>query len=263
MGIPAARVGLEVGPVDVVFDPGRVAAFAEAIGDPRRGRQVPPTYIVVPTFGLVVRTLTEAVDVRSLGGGVHGEEDIRVHRPVTPGMRLSASGSVHGVRVSPSGTRIAMRIQAVGAHGALVVEHFWTTFVRGAMLGESRGRDLPDHQLTDEVRAAPTRHLSVAVPDDVTRQYAEASGDHSPFHTDREAARAAGFPTIILHGMCTLGLVVAAVAPAATRVAVRFAKPAYPGHPLEVDVYDIAPGICAFEASSQDVPVLTNGRLEM
>jgi acyl dehydratase len=262
MSMPAERAGAEVGPVEVVIDPVRVAAFAEAIGDERAGREVPATYIVVPTFDLVVRTLTGAIGSGPLTGGVHGEEDIHLHRPMTPGMRLLAMGSVHAVRVSQSGTRIAMRIRATDAGGALVVEHYWTTFVRGATLGESRGLDPPDHQLTDGIRERPARHLRVPVADDVTWRYADASGDHSPFHTDQEAAQAAGFPTIILHGMCTVSLAVAAIAPRATRVAVRFAKPAYPGHPLEVDVYDIAHGVCAFEASSQGVPVLTNGRLE-
>ena len=39
----------------------------------------------------------------------------------------------------------------------------------------------------------------------VTREqinaYAEASGDHNPIHLDEEAARAAGLPGVIAHGM--------------------------------------------------------------
>jgi acyl dehydratase len=33
------------------------------------------------------------------------------------------------------------------------------------------------------------------------RAYAEASGDHNPIHLDDEAARAAGLPGVIAHGM--------------------------------------------------------------
>jgi acyl dehydratase len=36
-------------------------------------------------------------------------------------------------------------------------------------------------------------------------RYAEASGDRNPLHLDDEAARRAGFPGVIAHGMLTMG----------------------------------------------------------
>ncbi len=265
MGTPGQRVGTEVGPVEIVIDGDRAAAFAAAIGDPEpshlAGDEAPLTYIVVPTFELMVKTLGAATEGATLTGGVHGEEDIVVHRPLTAGMRLQATGRVHGVRVSPSGTRIAMHVRAGDAQG-LAVEHYWTCFVRGQVLGESAGPDTPDHQLPEEVRGAAADRVAVDVPTDVTWRYAEASGDHSPAHTDADAARAAGFPDVILHGMCTVGLAVSAVDPRARRVAVRFARPAHPGRPLELDIYHLPGGRIGFEAASQGVAVLTNGLLE-
>jgi acyl dehydratase len=265
MGTPGERVGAEVGPVEIVIDGDRAAAFAAAIGDREpahlAGDQAPLTYIVVPTFELMVKTLGAATEGVALTGGVHGEEDIVLHRPLAAGMRLQATGRVHGVRVSPSGTRIAMQVRAADVEG-VAVEHYWTCFVRGQVLGESAGPDTPDHQLPEEVRATPARRVTVEVPPDVTWRYAEASGDHSPAHTDPAAARAAGFTDVILHGMCTVGLVVSAVDARARRVAVRFARPAQPGHPLEVDVYHLPGGRLGFEAAAQGVAVLTNGLLE-
>jgi len=64
--------------------------------------------------------------------------------------------------------------------------------------------------------------------------YAEASGDHNPIHQDEAAAKAAGLPDVIAHGMYTMGLVsravlewAAASAPEArlTEFSARFAKP--------------------------------------
>ncbi|SDD99701.1 MaoC/PaaZ C-terminal domain-containing protein [Glycomyces harbinensis] len=64
--------------------------------------------------------------------------------------------------------------------------------------------------------------------------YAEASGDRNPIHLDEAAAKAAGLPDVIAHGMYTMGLVSRAVlewaaeaAPEArlTEFSARFAKP--------------------------------------
>jgi acyl dehydratase len=262
---PAESVGRTVGPVSFVIDTDRVAAFAAAIGDPhpphRSGAVAPPTYIVVPTFDLVVQALDQAVGLERMGGGVHGEEDIWVHRPLAAGSRLRAHATVHGVRVSASGTRVSIRVCAV-SDGDVVIEHYWTTFLRGVALGDSAGPDAPAHDLTDRDRGGRSRRAVVPIPEDITWRYAEVSGDQSPFHTDPQAAAAAGFPAIILHGMCTLGLAVTALKPDARRVAVRFARPAHPGDALVVDAYEAGSGQLVFEASSQSSPVLTNGRLE-
>src|SRR5579862_9368803 len=71
---PGERIGATVGPVEIVVDGDRAAAFAEAIGDPepshRRGDVAPLTFIVVPTFDLTVRTLNLATEGAVLTGGV-------------------------------------------------------------------------------------------------------------------------------------------------------------------------------------------------
>ncbi|MCC3763734.1 MaoC family dehydratase N-terminal domain-containing protein [Glycomyces sp. TRM65418] len=64
--------------------------------------------------------------------------------------------------------------------------------------------------------------------------YADASGDHNPIHQDEAAAKAAGLPDVIAHGMYTMGLVSRAVLEWAadsgidarlTDFSARFAKP--------------------------------------
>ncbi|MDR1441904.1 MAG: MaoC family dehydratase N-terminal domain-containing protein [Bifidobacteriaceae bacterium] len=64
------------------------------------------------------------------------------------------------------------------------------------------------------------------------RRYATASGDHNPIHLDEEAAKAAGLPGVIAHGMLTMGQVIwplvewAGGDPGAIReYTVRFARP--------------------------------------
>ena len=63
--------------------------------------------------------------------------------------------------------------------------------------------------------------------------YAKASGDHNPIHQDDAAAKAAGLPGVIAHGMYTMGLTARAVAEwagdagAITDITARFAKPVH------------------------------------
>jgi acyl dehydratase len=65
-------------------------------------------------------------------------------------------------------------------------------------------------------------------------RYADASGDHNPIHLDEAAAKAAGLPDVIAHGMYTMGLVsrailewlaAAGVDARMTDFSARFAKP--------------------------------------
>lgn len=55
----------------------------------------------------------------------------------------------------------------------------------------------------------PTRTRTVTRED--VRAYAEASGDRNPLHLNDEVARAAGFDSVIAHGMFTMGHMASAV----------------------------------------------------
>jgi acyl dehydratase len=71
--------------------------------------------------------------------------------------------------------------------------------------------------------SAALRFDDLAVGDDVPplrrvirredlRTYAEVGGDRNPLHQDDDAARAAGFPGIIAHGMFTMGHMAGSIA---------------------------------------------------
>jgi acyl dehydratase len=84
----------------------------------------------------------------------------------------------------------------------------------------------------------------VVVVEDLTRtqivQYAGASGDFNPIHTDeRYAVEVAGYPSVFAHGMLTMGLTGQAVTALAgaenlLRFGVRFTAQVWPGDTLTV-----------------------------
>ena len=73
-------------------------------------------------------------------------------------------------------------------------------------------------------------------------RYAAASGDDNPIHQDPAAARAAGLPDVVAHGMFVLGLAMRAVAEwtgdTVTDYRARFVRPVVV--PAEGTVIDIS-----------------------
>jgi acyl dehydratase len=83
----------------------------------------------------------------------------------------------------------------------------------------------------------PTLRRVVTAAD--LKAYADAGGDQNPLHQDDAAARAAGFPGVIAHGMFTMGHMAAAVVawagdPAAVvAISAQFRAPVFLGERIE------------------------------
>lgn len=85
------------------------------------------------------------------------------------------------------------------------------------------------------------RHSAVVVQDlkrTMLVQYAGASGDYNPVHTDEiYATQVAGYPTVFAHGMLTMGLTGRMLTDyvgdgCLTRYGVRFSRQVWPGDTL-------------------------------
>ncbi len=96
----------------------------------------------------------------------------------------------------------------------------------------------------NEVKVGDT-HEEVVV-EDLKRtqivQYAGASGDYNPVHTDNEyVTKVAGYPTVFAHGMLTMGLTGKAITNYVgdgrlTNFGVRFSKQVWPGDTLTTNL---------------------------
>ncbi|MFA5517918.1 MAG: MaoC/PaaZ C-terminal domain-containing protein [Spirochaetota bacterium] len=88
--------------------------------------------------------------------------------------------------------------------------------------------------------------------------YAAASGDFNPLHIDPELAQSFGLKRNILHGLCTIALVVDAVGskignPAAVKkFKCRFVSPVYPGDMINISIKEIEDSIVELEVINQD-----------
>jgi acyl dehydratase len=273
-GIVAER---RVGPFVGRLDAHLVAAYAAATGDPspraRAGEAVPPVAVVTQIWEAQDAARREVVPpalLQAATGGVHGEHDVLLHRPIVPGERLQTWVAGHGSRPAGRNALVTLRYVTVDADGAVVAEQWWSTVYLGVTC-DVAGAPPPEHTFPDVARRRPVGEHPVEVDEGMARRYAEVSGDWSPHHFEIGAARRSGYERPFLHGLCTMALCAQGVVDLVAggdpdrvrRLAVRFAAPTFLGEQLVVRVHDAGPLGYAFEAESAGVAVVTHGRAEL
>src|SRR5436190_20312243 len=116
--------------------------------------------------------------------------------------------------------------------------------------------------------------LRVTPDAELTKRYAQASGDPNPIHTDPEYAKNVGLPGIILHGLWTMAQVARANAAAADgdpralrRLAVQFRGMGFPEQEIVVTstVKSVEDGriVTETEAVQGDNRIIRNAEAEL
>lgn len=255
MGFDLAGLGQWSEERDFKVEAARTIAYAIATNDanPRHtsGELAPPIFAVVPVWEAMALAVAKVTPPEVFMRVVHGEQDMRSHRPIVPGDLLRSRAAPIGVQVRASGTTLVMKTESRDEAGELVNEQYFTMFFRGVTEGESGGEEPPEHKLTAEVKApGPLFEVTYVVDEDQTFRYADASGDRNPIHLDDNVARAVGLSGIIVHGLCTMAFAGRAVIeqvcggdPARLRrLAVRFSRPVLPGQAITTRLYGAGEG---------------------
>jgi acyl dehydratase len=274
---PGVVLGVRRGPFPGRLDADLLQRYAAATKDPspqvQAGTAAAPVAIVTQIWDAQHASRPDLVSEyvqRTATGGVHGEHDVVLHRPIVPGEPLRIWVEGHGARPAGRNSLITVHYVALDAADVVVAEQWWTTVYLGTTCDPS-GEPPPEHAFPDDARERPIGTYRVGVDADMARHYAEVSGDWSAHHFDLAAARQSGFDRLFLHGLCTMALCAQGVAQLVAggdpervrRVAVRFATPTFIGEELEVHVYDAGPLGCAFEAVSAGATVIAHGRAEL
>ncbi len=275
--LPGVVLGERRGPFPGSLDADLVRRYAEATKDPnpgpRAGTAVPPAAIVTQIWDAqqagFAAFVPEAVRA-SMTGGVHGEHQVVLHRPIVPGEELQTWVEGHGSRRGGNHNLVTLRYSTYDDRDALVAEQWWTTVLLNAV-GDAVGDAAPDHAFPEEARERAVGEYRIDTDEDMPRRYAEVSGDWSAHHFDVEAARQSGSDRPFLHGLCTMALcaqgVVSLVAGGdpnrVRRLAVRFASPAFVGEEVAVHVFEVDARMYAFEAESAGASVIRNGLAEL
>jgi acyl dehydratase len=245
MGFAIDKLGQWTEGPDFKVEADRTKAYARATNDPipahLNGEVAPPVFAVVPIWDTLAGAMAGVTPPEVLLLVVHGEQDMRLFKPITPGMVLSSKAAPVGIHVKPNGTSVVVKVESRDQTGDLVAEQYMTSFFRGVSDGEGAGEEAPPHKLDGNTKTSdPVGSITQQIDTDQTYRYAEASGDNMPIHLDEEVAKSVGLPGIIIHGLCTMAFTswgaIQTLADGDSsrlkRFAVRFSRPVLPGQEI-------------------------------
>jgi len=245
MGFAVDKLGQWTEGPEFKVEADRTKAYAKATNDPipahLDGEVAPPVFAVVPIWDTIAGAMAAVTPPEVLLLVVHGEQDMRLHKQITPGMVLSSTAAATGIHVKPNGTTVVVKVETKDQTGEMVAEQYMTSFFRGVSDGDGGGEEAPKHKLEGATKATdPVGSITQQLDEDQTYRYAEASGDNMPIHLDAEIAKSVGLPGIIIHGLCTMAFtswaaiqeVCAGDPSRLKRLAVRFSRPVLPGQTI-------------------------------
>jgi acyl dehydratase len=208
---------------------------------------------------------------------VHGEQDVRLLRPLAPQGTLIARNRVLSLTDKGAGKgalAVVLRSLIDEASGETVAESRNATFLRGdGGFSEASGISDPGPEPLPAVPARPADlDLSYGTRAEAALIY-RLSGDVNPLHADPDVAAKAGFERPILHGLCTYGMAARAViehvlgfdAVRLKRLAVRFTSPVWPGETVRYELWRESATLLRLRASvdARQTIVLNNGVVEI
>jgi acyl dehydratase len=207
-----ALTGRTYGPVAFPAESAVVADFVAATGDDPGRWQVhaPPALAAAALFAAAPAFLDDpevAGHIRSL---VHAEQSFAWAGALAVGEVLAVSGRVESVRGRGARHLVSFEVVAAGPSGTWM-EGRSSFLLSAEAAGDAPEEGEPGHDLRgpfDPAGQLPLPPPGAAIPAlrrSVSRaglvRYAAATGDWNPIHWDHAAARAAGLPGVVAHGL--------------------------------------------------------------
>lgn len=207
-------------------------------------QKVLPTFCVLAGFnaegGKSAMANAGTYDPRML---VHGEQGIRLHRPIPVSGEISLTDEITGIYDKGKGAVIATKgIATLAADGKPLFETTSSVFIVGeGGFGGDRG---PADKPNEAPDRAPDLSVTYQTRPDQALLY-RLSGDRNPLHSDKTFSDVGGFPKPILHGLCTYGFTGRALLsslcgndPARFKAMEgRFSSPVLPGEALTIKIW--------------------------
>ena len=232
-----------------------------------QGPKVLPTFAVVPSFTAMLQVCSKLG--ANMAMVVHGEQTIRLHRPIAPSGTLSTVAVVTGIYDKGKGAVAVVEAKTVDEKQQPVFDNVFSIFVRGA--GGFGGERGPETVVIEPPDRTPDFTITERTSPEQAALY-RLSGDLNPLHISPQMAKAVGFDRPILHGLCTYGFAGRAVVHAVCggdtsklrSFSARFSAPVMPGDELTTSGWLHTDGSYLIRVTTGDgKTVLSNARAEL
>ena len=239
-----ALVGRRYELADLRVDAKASTVYAEAIGDNpirHQDRGTAPPFYAVALIAPLWRSIYQASELDTEDQLVlHAEQRMLVHRDLRVGDRLTGQAEVTDVVGFGFNDAAIIRCRLLDGRGVPVVSMESTLAVQG-----SSGYPPAARRAASPAKGAVAARLGLRFDEDTPARYADAADDHNPLHLDDDAAKAAGHPSRIVHGMCTLATGISALVNKLRDgpdvrlgyLRARFSRPVLPGDTVDYTAY--------------------------
>ena len=198
------------------------------------GLKVLPSFCVVPA----IRAFPHCGNDVEWSLMLHGEQKIRLSRPIPPEAKLVQTGEITDIFDKGKGAVYHIKVTGETDDGSHLYDAQWPIFYLGA--GGFGGDPGPKaEKILPPEGVEPDFSISEKVAENQAALY-RLSGDLNPLHLDPAAAKRGGFDRPILHGLCTYGFATRAIVnelldgnvDRLKEFSARFSSVVYPGDTL-------------------------------
>jgi len=201
------------------------------------GLKVLPSFCVVPAM----KAFPLAKEEIEWPLFIHGEQNIRLHRPLPTSGKITQVGEVTDIFDKGKGAVYHILITGTAEDGGPLYDADWVVFYLGAG-GFGGDPGPPSKKVEMPHERPPDFSVSYQVAENQAALY-RLSGDVNPLHLEPAAAQGAGFDRPILHGLCTYGFATRAIvngllngeAEPLKEFKARFSDVVYPGDTLTTE----------------------------
>jgi acyl dehydratase len=215
--LPSHVLGAVVGPHEQVVDARWLMAYSAALGETGQryfetggpsGPAAHPLFAVCYEWPLAVSLRENVIGDAIAPYSVHATHELIIHRPPRVGDVLSTTARVVDVRPVKAGSVVVVELDTVDGTGAHVTTTHYGSIYRGVGCDATSA---PPMSAPATPPGAVRWEERVEISGQLAHVYTECARIWNPIHTDIAVARAAGLPSLILHGTATLALAVSRV----------------------------------------------------
>jgi acyl dehydratase len=183
---------------------GHVAAFVEVTGDvaDRWTEVAPPSYAAALLFSVAPSFLWDDAAGDYSNILIHADQAFVFEEPIRVGVPMTTEAVVERIRIRKNVAWVTF--SATMSDNAGVVMTSRSTFIMSDEAPPADAEEQPEPAPLERARSQVTgsaEHVHKSASRQDLVRYAGVSGDFNPLHWDHDAARKAGLPRIVAHGL--------------------------------------------------------------